>query len=278
MTLGPAPWRQRNWDWRAACNFVFGGAGAGLVVFAAPAAGPLRAPLLLAGLVSIGFGLTCVWFELGRPLRAFNVFRNPRTSWMSREAYVALALVPAALGASTGLTGVSWLAAALALAFVYCQGRMLGAARGIPAWRERLTPALIVTTGLVEGGGWFTFATALFGEPDRRLGALLLVLIAARALLWWQWRARLDRAGAAAVVKAFDAAPLLQGAGSVLPFFVLLVAISATLQPAATATLLALGAVFAAVAGTRFKFILLGAASYNQGFTVPHVPVRGARY
>ena len=35
MSHGPAPWRQTNWDWRAAGNFIFGGAGGGLIVFTA---------------------------------------------------------------------------------------------------------------------------------------------------------------------------------------------------------------------------------------------------
>ena len=44
-----------------------------------------------------------------------------------------------------------WLAAALALAFIYCQARMLQAAKGIPAWREPLLVPLMVVTGLAEG-------------------------------------------------------------------------------------------------------------------------------
>ena len=33
--FGPKPWHQSNWDFRAALNFIFGGAGAGLLVVAA---------------------------------------------------------------------------------------------------------------------------------------------------------------------------------------------------------------------------------------------------
>ena len=32
---GPEPWQQRSWDWRAAGNFIGGGVGTGLIVFAA---------------------------------------------------------------------------------------------------------------------------------------------------------------------------------------------------------------------------------------------------
>jgi len=280
MSFGPKPWQQRNWDWRAAGNFVCGGAGAGLVVFAAPGpAGPLRVPMLLAGLALIAIGLTCVWFEIGRPLRALNVFLNPRTSWMSREAYVAAVLIPVGLGAAAGVEGLPWLAAALALAFVYCQGRMLNAARGIPAWRERLTPALIVSTGLAEGGGWFVALTSLFDRPNRMLGWALLALIIVRAALWAVWRRRLGRVAAPRALRAIDATGrMLLGAGSALPVFLGVLALSGVLTPLSSATLLALAAVFAAMVGARFKFNLLGAASFNQGFALPQVPVRGARY
>ncbi|HKB54518.1 MAG TPA: DmsC/YnfH family molybdoenzyme membrane anchor subunit, partial [Ramlibacter sp.] len=91
MTYGPNPWQQAHWDWRAAGNFMFGGAGAGLLVFTVLAGtrGLAGIVLLLAGMALIGLGLLCVWLEIGRPLRAFNVMRRPGSSWMTREAMVA---------------------------------------------------------------------------------------------------------------------------------------------------------------------------------------------
>ena len=150
--FGPNPWQQTSWDWRAAGNFICGGAGTGLLVavalFGAGAAASLRSPdwLVFTGLARIGLGLMCVWLEIGRPLRALNVFINPRTSWMSREAWVSVALFPAGLAALLGLSGAIWLTAALALAFLYCQSRMLPAARGIPAWRSPWFSAFIMLT------------------------------------------------------------------------------------------------------------------------------------
>ena len=94
MSYGPTPWVQRHWDLRAATNFVAGGAGAGLVVasVASGARGAPAAVALVAGLAFVGLGLFAVWLEIGRPLRALNVFANPRTSWMSREAIAAVVL------------------------------------------------------------------------------------------------------------------------------------------------------------------------------------------
>ena len=35
MSYGPNPWQQTQWDWRAAGNFICGGAGGGLIAMAA---------------------------------------------------------------------------------------------------------------------------------------------------------------------------------------------------------------------------------------------------
>ncbi len=98
--------------------------------------------LVLAGLGLVGLGLLCVWLEIGRPLRALNVFRKPGASWMSREAMVSLLLFPLGLGLALGLR--TWAAPLLfvALGYLYCQARMVQAGKGIPAWREPLTVPL----------------------------------------------------------------------------------------------------------------------------------------
>ena len=68
------PWHQTNWDWRAAGNFIGGGTGTGLLFFATLASGSVDAYRIqaLLALAFIGAGLTCVWLEIGRPLRAIN--------------------------------------------------------------------------------------------------------------------------------------------------------------------------------------------------------------
>ena len=88
------PYLQTNWDWRAAGNFIGGGTGAGLI-FASVWCWFAGFPFwLLSGfaLIFIGFGLLCVWAEIGKPLRAIHVFFHPSTSWMTREAIVAIPL------------------------------------------------------------------------------------------------------------------------------------------------------------------------------------------
>ncbi len=117
MSFGPTPCQQTSWDARAAGNFICGGAGAGLIVFTAlsGAQGPVLTALMLGGLGLVGAGLFCVFLELGRPLRAINVLFNPRTSWMTREAFTAALLFPTGLAAAAGLPGFALLAALLAL-------------------------------------------------------------------------------------------------------------------------------------------------------------------
>ena len=283
MSYGPDPWRQTHWDWRAAGNFIGGGAGGGLIVFAAlsGAQGSALAVLLLGGMALVGMGLSCVWLELGRPLRALHVFLNPRTSWMTREAFVATLLMPVALAAAWGLPGFQWLAAALALAFIYCQSRMLQAAKGIPAWREPLVVPLLVLTGLAEGGGlWLLAQSAQSAHAWKSPLALGLVagLVLARLGVWLAYRKRLAARVAPRALAAVDAAGRwLQLAGSVGPLIVLALVPSGLIGGALAAALLVAAGLLAAGCGSWFKFTLITRAGFNQGFALAHLPVRGVR-
>jgi phenylacetyl-CoA:acceptor oxidoreductase subunit 2 len=159
-----APWRQANWDARAAANFIGGGTGTGLLIAtaSASAAGAPYRPLALVALALIAIGLGCVWLEIGRPWRAFNVFLHPQTSWMTREAIVAVPLFGAGLAAMWQDGGAyAWVAAAFAAGFLSCQAQILKAAKGIPAWRTPRVVPLIVATGLAEGAGVLALACAL---------------------------------------------------------------------------------------------------------------------
>jgi phenylacetyl-CoA:acceptor oxidoreductase subunit 2 len=280
LPYGPEPWQQRSWDWRAAGNFIGGGAGTGLIVFAAlsETRATALAALMLAGLALVGLGLFCVSLELGRPLRALNVFRNPRTSWMGREAWASLLLVPAGLAAAWGVPGLAWVAAAMGLVFVYCQARLVQAAKGIPAWREPLVVPLLLTTGLVEGGGLFFAAM-----PWHRAGSLWLLagfgaLVLCRVLVWLAYRRRLASVAVRGAVAALDGAGrVLQLAGTVFPLALLAVVAAGGVTGEATLWLAALAGVAAALAGAYAKLALITGAGFNQGFALAHLPVRGTR-
>jgi phenylacetyl-CoA:acceptor oxidoreductase subunit 2 len=280
LSYGPEPWQQRSWDWRAAGNFIGGGAGTGLIVFAAlsGASGTPLAAFMLAGLALVGLGLFCVSLELGRPLRALNVFRNPFTSWMGREAWTSTLLFPAGVAAAWGIPGLAWVAAALALAFVYCQARLLQAAKGIPAWREPLLVPLFLTTGLVEGGGLF-FASA----PWHHIGTLWLLLgfgalVLARMLVWLSYRRRLAGVAARGTGVALDrAGRVLQVAGTLVPLALVAAVALGAVSGATTAWVDAIAGLAAALAGAYTKLVIVTGAGFNQGFALTHLPVRGAR-
>lgn len=276
--FGPNSWQQTSWDWRAAGNFICGGMGSGLLIatalFGTPAPHSLASPhwQVFSGLALVGLGLLSVWLEIGRPLRALHVFLNPRTSWMSREAFVGALLFPAGLLAMLGINGWIWITAALAMTFLYCQSRMLPAARGIPAWRSGVLSLLMVITGWCEGCGLFL----LLGDaPGRTSIALLLVTVAllvVRLLVWQRYRSDVDAnlvARSRAVLKAVNSHVLVTG--TLLPIGMLAVGWLMGVP------IHGIAGGFLVWAGANMKYMLVTRASYNQGFALTKLPVRGVR-
>jgi phenylacetyl-CoA:acceptor oxidoreductase subunit 2 len=280
MTLGASASRQNVWDARAAGNFICGGAGAGLIIFTALSGmqGFALRALLLAGVALIGTGLLCVWHELGRPLRALHVFFHPRTSWMSREAFVATLLLPAALAAAAGVPGMIAAAVALALAFVVCQGKMLQAAGAIPAWRAPLVAPIIVTTGLVEGGGLVVAATALLGSGASIALTLFATLVLARALAIVAYLRTLATMHANQARAALEPSErLLLVAGTALPLALVALAAVDAFSPAPARAALVAAGLAAAAGGFHFKYTLILCAGFLQAVALVHLPVRGTR-
>ena len=276
--FGPKPWHQTNWDFRAAFNFILGGTGSGLLVLAAfsgLAGDALRAEFLL-GMALIGAGLLSVWFEIGRPLRAMHVGFNPFTSWMTRESFAAGAVFALGLSAAwMGSQALAQAAALAALAFAYCQGRMLRAAKGIPAWRVPALAWLIFTTALAEGAGLFVLLATLFDTPAKGVLGYFSLALLARGLAWSIYRGSVAKSAVRPALAALDrAGKVLIQFGTIAPLALLLLGLLAA-DIARGAVLLA--GVGALAAGWQFKFVLITRAAYNQGFALPHLPVRGTR-
>ena len=270
-----APWRQTYWDWRAAGNFIFGGTGTGTLVYAAviPGAAPILGPL---GAALVVCGLLCVWFEIGRPWRALNVFRRPRSSWMSREALLAPWLVATgSLAAVPRLAVLRVVAGALALAYLYCQARMLNAARGIPAWRHPRAVPLLVVTGLAEGAGVGVLVGSLSAPavaPASWIAWLLAGLIAVRIAAVIAYRLGLARDGAPQSLLrdlARDATKRLA-----VEVCALVAALAQLAWPQETLSIDA-AALLAVAVGWSWKYSIVVRWSYNQGFELPLTPVRG---
>lgn len=281
---GVEPWHQPHWNWKAAGNFLCGGAGTGLLA-AAALAGLAGAPVAalslvaLAGLGLVALGLFLLLFKIGRPLRSLYVLRQPQRSWMAREAWVAAALFPLALIALwLGDGALIAAAAAVGLIFLYCQAMILKEAKGIPAWREPRIIPLIVATGLAEGCGLFLVAAVLLSALAAMAGpaaAALVLLAAARAAIWLGYAAALERKGVPArtaeILKPFRGWFLAFGLA--LPLVAIILSLAAA---SLAAPLLALAGLSAVAAGWALKFILVTRAAFNQGFALARTPVRGA--
>jgi phenylacetyl-CoA:acceptor oxidoreductase subunit 2 len=279
MSFGPRPWLQLHWDTRAALNFIFGGSGSGVILLAAlvPFTDRLDQAALATGLALVGAGLASVWMEIGRKLRAVHVFFNPFTSWMTRESFVAALLFGCGLAAIV-LESPRFAAGAAvaALGFVYCQGRILRASKGIPAWREPTVTWLVFWTAIAEGAGLLMIFAALAGSgiPALAAGTLALAVVA-RGVAWSVYRGRV------AADLAPQARAALEPAGKQLYQLGAIVPLALLLTGGAIETFASGAAVLAGVAalatGWRFKFVLVARASFNQGFTLPRVPVRGGK-
>ncbi len=285
---------QRFWDWRAAMNWCFGGAGSGLAVMAWLAAWigilpPARLPavMALAGLL-MAIGLFCVFLKIGRQLRFWRAVLRPQTSWMTRELYAVLVFYPAVFASvgcpEPGVAGVACSVAALAaLAFLGCQAMILYKARGIPAWRIRRVVLLIGLSGLAEGAGVLLLLLALdpvhlASSPAVLLEPLygLLILIVLRAIVWRDYvvHARTEGVGPLAHQVLRRLGWLMQPAAQVVS---LLIAAPAFLLPSAVAAPFAAATGLIALAvGFGWKYQVIVKAGYQQGFALPRLPQRGS--
>lgn len=263
MSYGPRPWQQASWDWRAAMNFMLGGTGSGLMIASALVQERSAYPVILALLLVAG-GLGAVWLEIGRKLRAIHVFFNPFTSWMTRESLAALLLF--GFGISFLIfdqAGLQFAAAMAALAFLYCQGRILRAAKGIPAWRAPQVVALIMTTGLAEGTGLL-----MLMNSDLLATSLFTAAVMARGFAWSGYRAALKQPAIRAALE--PAGKALIQIGTLAPLALVL---GGFYLPQAAI----LAAIAAILTGWWFKHALVTRAALNQGFSLPQLPVRGVR-
>ncbi len=281
MSFGPAPWQQTSWDARAAANFIGGGIGGGLVVFAtlSGARGASLSLLIAAGLAFVAVGLVCIWAEIGRPWRAMNVLIHVRRSWMTREALVApLLFISGAAAALTGNSTLAWVAAVFALAFVYCQARILRAAKGIPAWRAPMLMPFVLATSLAEGAGAFWLCAMQHNAGTSNLLIAFGGLVVLRLIAWLGYRRSVAATVAAPALAALDGAgKVLQFGGTLLPLALVTLVATGVTGEAATLPLAAVAGFAALASGAWVKGVLVLRAGFNQGFALPHLPVRGVR-
>jgi phenylacetyl-CoA:acceptor oxidoreductase subunit 1 len=278
---GVEPSLQQHWDWKAAGNFICGGAGAGLLAVTS-VAGLMGMPQALIGIAAlslIALGLILVLLKIGRPWRAMNVLRQPRRSWMAREAWLAAMLFPsAALALWSGNPALVVITGILGLSFLYSQAMILKEAKGIPAWREpRIVPLLIIT-GLAEGGGLFLMALPLvpaLGAMAEPVAIAVTLLAAARSAAHRAYLSALVDHGAPA--RALSSLMRFREwfliLGLALPLVLIAMGFVAS---SAAPVLFALGGMSVLASGWTLKFRIVTQAGYNQGFALNNVPMRGS--
>lgn len=274
---------QKFWDWRAAMNWIFGGAGTGLAIFAGVLAGnglitqDAGRGLVALAAALIATGLFFVFLKIGRKLRFWRAVSRPQTSWMTRELYVALLFFPAVLATLLApRRELFLLVSLLAFAFLYCQAQILHRARGIPVWRAPRIPGIIVASGLLEGWGVLMIALSLAGikPPGQVFGAGLAALLIT-GLLWRSYVGSARANGIPPLARAVleRVAPRVHMIGHVAP--AALIAFAWMVPTMQNLALLLAGAM--AVAGGAFwKFVVIVRASFTQGFSLKQVPHRGS--
>lgn len=174
---------------------VLSGLGFGLMAWLG-AGGAHGGPLVAAAFAALalglaGAGLLASLLHLGQPRRFLRAFSQWRSSWLSREAVLAVAAMSVfaayallwILGLRLAPLGA--LAAALALAAVFCTAMIYAQMRTVPRWRSPLTPAIFLLSALAGG--------ALLADAIPAAQVLLAALALAQLAAW----ARGDRAAAA---------------------------------------------------------------------------------
>ncbi len=150
----------------------------------------LRAPTGWAAFLwyGLGYGLAIAGLaasslHLGHPERALKAFSQWRTSWLSREAVLAVAallvMAPHAVGAvfwGAPLPGFGLVGAALALLTVLATSMIYAQLRTVPRWHHWSVPALFLLASLAGG-------LLLIG--DATLAPLALALLAVALLTHW---------------------------------------------------------------------------------------------
>ena len=138
------------------------GLGFGLLVFLGLGFPPVTGWVafvffLIAYALSVG-GLLASTFHLGHPERALKAFRQWRTSWLSREAIVAVAALLVmglyalfAVFFGTRIAALGWIGAALSLATVITTAMIYTQIKAVPRWHQALTPLHLTTASLAGG-------------------------------------------------------------------------------------------------------------------------------
>lgn len=120
-------------------------------------------------------GLLAATFHLGNPKNAVKAFSQWRTSWLSREAWAAVAtllmLAPLALSDWLGFGWpryLGYLGAALALFTVFTTSMIYTQIKAVPRWNHWINPLMFIAFALAGGAvlagqGWAVYLLVALG-------------------------------------------------------------------------------------------------------------------
>ncbi len=200
---------------------VFSGLGFGLLAWlglGAALGGPVPLGWAAFGWYGLGYGLAGAGliasaFHLGHPERMLLAFTQWRSSWLSREAVLAVAtlalMAPHAFGSvflSAPLPVFGALGGALALVTVLATAMIYASIRAVPRWHHWTVPAVFLSAALAGGA-------LLAGQA--MAGAALLATLGAALVAHWRigdgrFRASGSDAGTATGLGAFGTVRLLE--------------------------------------------------------------------
>lgn len=141
---------------------TFSGLGFGLLAwlgigFPAVAGWSAFAFFAIAYILAVG-GLISSTFHLGHPERALKAFTQWKTSWLSREAWCAVAALTlmALYGAGLVFFGQRWtilglLGAVFSLGTVFTTSMIYGQLKTVPRWHQPLTPFNFMSLSIAGG-------------------------------------------------------------------------------------------------------------------------------
>lgn len=122
---------------------------------------------LICATVALLAGLASSSFHLAKPKNAWRAWMRFRTSWLSREAVLAVVVIALAflvwlIGADAAAGALfGGLLSVLALLTLYCTGMIYACLKTIRQWHTPLTPAYYVLAGCSAGALMFA---ALFDQ------------------------------------------------------------------------------------------------------------------
>jgi phenylacetyl-CoA:acceptor oxidoreductase subunit 2 len=163
----------------------------------------------------------------------------------------------------------TYLAAAFAALFLYCQARILLASRGIPAWSQKEIVPLILITGLTEGVAALILTV---GSATYAVGGLIVLAILREVAREFYRRGLIAK-------KAPNGTLAWLHSGKEKSYlglrFAAIAALCAVAVGVLSESISYLAALLVILTGWSLKIGIVIAAAFQRGFIVARTPARG---